>query len=175
MNVQKGKGTRSRDVREDPILNWLDAANVSNVEVMDDDSGTAQVHPLYFCQAILEQCREAGVKVIRGRAEKAKRRGRIGGWQVEVRQGESTQTSVEADKLIIAAGPWTAQVAKTLLDVEVSIGDLPGHSLVIKTKDPIPAVAIFASVHDRSGKVTTSPELFTRPDGTVYVAGENCE
>jgi glycine/D-amino acid oxidase-like deaminating enzyme len=86
--------------------------------------------------------------------------------------------------LVLAAGPWTGHVLRTLDLPTLPISNLPGHSIIIRapSERTIPATAVFSRIHDvnlhREGdlaiqKTTESPEFCPREDGTVYVAGEN--
>ncbi|KAF8583010.1 hypothetical protein K439DRAFT_1634785 [Ramaria rubella] len=58
-----------------------------------------------------------------------------------------------------------------LLGMDVPVLELPGHSILIRPREPLPAHAVFAEVY--APGVTGTPELFVRPNGHVSVAGEN--
>lgn len=167
MLVRRGQGDRSSS-QADPLTAWTDGCNVSNVDVIDRE-GTAQLHPEQFCHALLEECQRAGVRLVRGRAEKV----------VSAGDGHTVQHSgggeITCDNVVLCAGPWSSTAAKELLGVDVHVKELAGHSVVLRPKQPLPALAIFASVVDAENMSTETPELFSRPDGTIYVAGENCE
>ncbi|KAL8286462.1 hypothetical protein RQP46_004479 [Phenoliferia psychrophenolica] len=103
--------------------------------------------------------------------------------------------SLSATSFLVAAGPWSAALCRTLNLPPIPLTNLPGHSIILRpfTSIPLPATAIFAGISggavgvhaSTSGAArsltlaelgdgyTKSPEAFTRPDGTVYVAGEN--
>ena len=166
MNVRRGQGNRSSG-QADPLTAWTDACNASSVDVLDRE-GTAQLHPEQFCHVLLEECKRAGVKLVRGRAEKVVRAG--DGHTVQHSGGEIT-----CDSVVLCTGPWSGTAANDLLGVNVDVKELAGHSVVLRPKQPLPALAIFASVVDVENRSTETPELFSRPDGTIYVAGENCE
>ncbi|UZJ57225.1 hypothetical protein CBS101457_006545 [Exobasidium rhododendri] len=164
LNVQKGCKKESQ-TSADPITSWMNPDNISEVDIMGEE-GTAQVHPEQFCHALIEECQRKGVKVVSGRADSVK----------STEEGHSIYHSdgvVDADVVVLCAGPWTGAAAKKLFNIYVPVQELAGHSVVLKTSKPVPPLAIFASVVDRKGRSTTTPELFSRPDGTIYIAGEN--
>lgn len=175
MHIEAGKGKGKQRIKDDPLLNWMNGDNISDLELMEDDSGTAQVHPKLFCETIVEQCKKEGVSFVNGRAIGLLDKTEGYTYAIHVKDSKALQSfSINAHKLVIAAGPWTKRVAKELLDVQIDIRDLPGHSIVLKTKGIVlPALAIFASAKDKKGSLTATPEIFTRPDGTIYIAGEN--
>ena len=75
---------------------------------------------------------------------------------------------MEADAVVIAMGPWSA-LARRWLPVPDVYG-LKGHSIVLRPSAPVPAEAIFADVETEDG-MSDTPEIFPRPDGTVYLCG----
>lgn len=154
-------------------LGWLDSHNVTDLRELGDEETTAQVTPQLFVHRLWKECLDAGVKHVRGKAVGSKRTadGGIASLSVETEAGETTSLAV--DKLLLAAGPWTGMVAQSVLGVRVPIRELPGHSIIYRPTEPLPAEAIFAAVRDHG--VTNGPEIFTRPDGTLYIAGENSE
>lgn len=169
MDVQEGNG-KSDQLDSDPLKSWLDPNNVANVDLIDD-SGTAQVHPEFFCHTLHKECIKGGVKLIKGRAMSVKTTDQGS----HVIQYGNEGREIEADRVVLCTGPWSGKVAKELFDIDVPIHELAGHSIVLRTSNPLPPLAIFASVQDKSSSSTTTPELFSRPDGTIYIAGENCE
>ncbi|KAM0754781.1 FAD dependent oxidoreductase [Meredithblackwellia eburnea MCA 4105] len=107
----------------------------------------------------------------------------------------STQLSIPVSSLIITAGPWSARVCQQLSLPSIQLTNLPGHSVLIRPPErtELPAECIFAGISGAAVGVhastsgaarslsldeldegfTKSPEAFTRPNGLVYVAGEN--
>ena len=80
----------------------------------------------------------------------------------------STARVIEADAVVIAMGPWSA-LARRWLPVPDVYG-LKGHSIVLRPSAPVPAEALFADVQTEGG-LNDTPEIFPRPDGTVYLCG----
>jgi glycine/D-amino acid oxidase-like deaminating enzyme len=99
------------------------------------------------------------------------------------------ETLLECTHLVITAGPWTSLVLSSLGLPALPIQPLPCHSIVIRRSPEsfFPATAVFATIFglnrgeqatrrdgDEAFQATTeSPEIFPRPDGTIYVTGEN--
>lgn len=84
----------------------------------------------------------------------------------------SEETLIPATKVLLAAGSWTPQVFKTLFkdrfSIDIPIGGLGGHSLVLKAPSE---VTTCHSVYTTMG--AHSPEIYSRPNGEIYVAGVN--
>jgi glycine/D-amino acid oxidase-like deaminating enzyme len=76
--------------------------------------------------------------------------------------------AIEGDAVVIAMGPWSVLAAEWL--PMPMIYGLKGNSLVFRTRRPISPHALFVECEAADGSVD-SPEVFTRPDGTVYVCG----
>lgn len=154
-------------------LGWLDSHNVTDLRELGDEDTTAQVTPELFVQTLWKECLAAGVKHVRGKAVGSKRNADGSVASISVETGAHDTISLATDKLLLAAGPWTGKVAQSVLGVQVPIRELAGHSIIYRPAEALPAEAIFAAVRDHG--VTNGPEIFTRPDGTLYIAGENSE
>lgn len=74
--------------------------------------------------------------------------------------------------LVLAAGPWTGSLAKTLLPAAqaktIGVSGSRAHSLVLKTEERLTAHALFTDMTLEDGD-TAEPEIYARPDGTVYM------
>lgn len=94
-----------------------------------------------------------------------------------------TQTTIPCTKLIICAGPWTPRVFHELFpssQLDIPISSLAGYSLVLRSPRYTleheqnlhggRSHAIFAEVPSSPG---TSPEIFSRQGGEIYIAGLN--
>jgi glycine/D-amino acid oxidase-like deaminating enzyme len=73
-----------------------------------------------------------------------------------------------ADRVVIAMGPWTDSASSWLPLPPVH--GLKGFSITLEPKTPVPAQALFVDYVDEHGE-RLSPEIFTRPDGEVYLCG----
>jgi len=70
---------------------------------------------------------------------------------------DSPCIDIPFDKLVIAAGPWSAQVCETLSLPKIPISNLPGHSLLIR-----PSLYSYVPAH------ATSSETKEIPAGAVF-------
>lgn len=132
-----------------------------------------------------------GVKYIRGRAESVTRLGddsSVKVVNVKTKHDEHLE-EITCYKLVLCCGPWTRNVSEQLFGKHIrdriQVKELPGQSIVLKPKSSstsksIPSEAIFASLKSSSTPsssdeftFSTSPEIFARPDGSIYVAGDN--
>lgn len=163
-----------------------------NGEVYMMDSEVAYVNPAKFCKFLSGRCEELGLEVIYGTPTSVDRQAR----QLRVASPEG-MAEVGWDKLLVCAGPWSRSVCQRLGLPLPAISNLPGHSVHIR---PAPGgldaslvgTTVFAGVEGESEPgdivrhVESSPssregdkdctgsiELIYRPDGLVYIAGEN--
>ena len=125
---------------------------------------TAQVHPAQFTRGMLDAAIERGARLragcVTGLARSADG-SRASGVFVD---GEL----IEGDAVVIAMGPWSA-LASQWLPLPMVYG-LKGHSVILRNPMPISPHALFVECEGTDGSVDT-PEVFPRPDGTVYVCG----
>ncbi|EIN09629.1 FAD dependent oxidoreductase [Punctularia strigosozonata HHB-11173 SS5] len=163
-------------------MRWLNPEARRNV--CGTKETTAQVHPRLFTKALFSRAEQKGMRFIHGHPERLHRNSDSRPTSLDVTSaGCSTPTTIPCSDLVLTAGPWSAQVAETLGVTPVPhINNLPGHSILIRPRIPISPLAVFAGIRNANtgasrsangGEITESPELFPRPDGSVYVAGEN--
>ena len=143
-------------------LGWF-APDVAVSQALGSPETTAQVHPGRYTEAMMRAAQALGAELQPGRVIGLRRDGeRIAG--IDIEGGET----IEANAVVIAMGPWSVLAARWLPLPPVF--GLKGHSLVFDTGDQVPAEATFLEYQEETGAVLT-PELFPRPDGTVYVCG----
>jgi glycine/D-amino acid oxidase-like deaminating enzyme len=144
-------------------LPWLREEAMVQGRLGGSDS-TAQVIPAAFTETMVAKAVEQGAEVVSGEVAGIaldRDRRRVQGVRVGSRL-------IEADRVVIAMGPWSA-LARRWLPLPEVFG-LKGHSLIFKEPDPVPAEALFVEFEAADGGADT-PELFPRPDGTVYLCG----
>jgi glycine/D-amino acid oxidase-like deaminating enzyme len=123
---------------------------------------TAQIEPAAFTRGMLEAAVRRGAEL---------RIGEVGGL---VTQGDRVAGAlvdgepVAADAVVIAMGPWSARAAGWL--ALPAVHGLKGHSVVVRDAGSATAHALFVQAELSDGSVE-APEVFPRPDGTVYVCG----
>jgi glycine/D-amino acid oxidase-like deaminating enzyme len=129
---------------------------------------TAQVHPAEFTKGMIEAAIARGARLQIGAIsafEFDAGRGRVRGVVVN-------SELIEGDAVVIAMGPWSALAAEWV-ELPMVYG-LKGHSVVLRNLGPISPHALFVECEAEDGRVDT-PEVFPRPDGTVYVCGLSSE
>lgn len=200
-------GTSAIDVPED--LDWFRGASLRKYEDIAPQRETAQVHPHQFTLAMANLAKGRGAKILTGAAVeeieyKEIQRGGVN--MVDptaiinsakavrgVRCKSTNQsTSIPADIVILAAGPWTPD-----LFPPAPVHALRTHSVTIKpsrhlsayclfTDITVPATSVTSSPSDKEEKSSwpgikgdyprsvrvVSPEIYSRPNDEVYIAGE---
>jgi len=138
---------------------WLDGAGVVTAALGTTET-TAQVTPAPFTAALIDASRERGAGLRIGAVE-----------SIAVAAGRATGVMVggeivEADAVVLAAGPWTGRIAGRLLP---RVTGLKGYSVTLRAP-AIPAHALFVDYRTADGR-NLEPEIFPRPGGEVYVCG----
>ncbi|MBO0712212.1 MAG: FAD-binding oxidoreductase [Acetobacteraceae bacterium] len=140
---------------------WL-SANVSLDRRLGSTETTAQVHPAKFTAAMMLAAQTRGAELRVGQVTGVVLRGNGAGAQgVEV-DGQT----IEGDAVVIAMGPWSVLAAEWL--PLPAVYGLKGHSLVFEAGIQT-AQALFLECHEPGG--VQAPEIFARPDGTIYACG----
>lgn len=166
-SVSADKKARSKPVAGCP--SWLDG-HVHDSQVMGDRGTTAQVHPERLTKALLTAAeKRAGGSVVIGTVtglllgscddDNAKR---VQG----VKVGDKV---VPADAVVIAMGPWSAQAAEWLPIPKIS--GQKATSVLFRPSQAVGADMVFLEYRDAKGR-KSAPEVYPRPDGTVYMCGE---
>jgi glycine/D-amino acid oxidase-like deaminating enzyme len=150
-------GSRARGA---PPLPWL-SGNVRVDRRLGTRQTTAQVHPAAFTTALVRAAEVHGAE-LRHVAASGVVRGRDGGIEGVVADG----TTIPADAVVLAMGPWSTLAAEWLPLPPVY--GLKGHSLVFDTGTKVPPEALFLEQAEEDGTLLT-PEVFPRADGTTYV------
>ncbi len=140
-------------------LPWLSDA-VSLQGRLGSPRTTAQVHPARFTEGLMRAAQAAGARLVTGEAT-GLRRDASGAMRGVMVDGDE----IAADRVVLAMGPWSIRAGDWVDLPEVHA--LKGHSLVFDAPD-VPAEALFLEHRERDGSVS-SPEVFPRADGTVYV------
>ncbi|KAG4442587.1 hypothetical protein IFR05_001917 [Cadophora sp. M221] len=166
-------------------LDWFDADAIKSYSEMGTPSTTAQVHPYLFATSMASLAISSGAKVILGSVT-AIDYSSPGTQSVKSVTYEDKETkevcNIPATDVILAAGPWTSRVFPT-----APIEAMRAHSVVIKAD--VSPYAVFSDISlpksftgsrgGGDGKTkkrrhgsSVAPEMYARPDGTVYACGE---
>ncbi|KNC98015.1 uncharacterized protein SPPG_06434 [Spizellomyces punctatus DAOM BR117] len=150
---------------------WLNQDKVSRVSVMGTTSNTAQVHPRLLMNALMDDAVKNGAQLVLGTVVNIDTStNTIHYIPKDASTAEETMTYTD---IIIAMGPWTGTASAWIPNIPSSINGFKAPSIVFKTSDLPQMVsphAIFTQI-SMKGKVA-SPEIYPRPDGTVYICGE---
>ena len=134
---------------------------VGSSRVLGSPATTAQVHPRLLTTALMDAAKRSGASLVLDEVTGVRlSSGAVTG--LELKSGQS----LEADVVVLCMGPWTGR-GLGLCGLESSlISGHRAHSITIKLSDPacIDNTALFLSN-------MKEPELYPRPDGTVYMCG----
>ncbi|TVY82109.1 putative oxidoreductase [Lachnellula suecica] len=156
-------------------LDWFDNESIRSYSEMGDPSTTAQVHPYQFTTSMADLAKEAGANIIFGKVTALDYTGHgVNGVTYEDKETKQSHT-LPATDIILAAGPWTSKIFP-----DAPIESTRAHSVVIKAD--VSPYAVFTEIElpkdfsipgkkRRHGK-NVNPEMYARPDGTVYACGE---
>ncbi|KAI9934045.1 hypothetical protein ASPWEDRAFT_36031 [Aspergillus wentii DTO 134E9] len=156
-------------------LDWIAPELWREYESMSDPGETAQVHPYLFTTSIAKLAEEKGAKITLGSVKK------IGYSNDSVESVTYTENetgksrTIPATDVIVSAGPWTRSILP-----EAPISSMRAHSVVIRPTKPVSAYTLFTNIEmpanfdpsKRSRATVASPEIYARPDDTVYACGD---
>ncbi|KAI0475827.1 FAD dependent oxidoreductase [Xylariaceae sp. FL0804] len=182
---------------------WLRMEDGDEVDVIAEEGTTAQVDPLQLCRFLLQECVAAGVRLHQPATAVAATtdvRGELASVRIATIDTDTdidgttgttgTETDVPCTRLVVAAGAWSPDAFAQLFPdakIRLPLGSLAGHSLVLRS----PRWAGSRSDNSSSGgggvncchavfasgaadaRPGFSPEVFSRADGVIYVAGLN--
>lgn len=148
-------------------LDWVVPDGLRAYESMSGPGETAQVHPYLFTTSIAKLAEEKGAKIVLGKATDIGQGpdGVKSVTYIDKATGESN--TIPATDVVVAAGPWTRSVLP-----QIPISATRAHSVVIRPTRPVSAYTLFTNIELPGGKAIVSPEIYARPDNTVYACGE---
>jgi glycine/D-amino acid oxidase-like deaminating enzyme len=159
-----------------PDLDWVIPDGIRGYENMAGPKETAQVHPYLFTKSIAELAEEKGAQIVIGRVTGIGKEAADGVKSVTYIDKASGKThTIPATDVIVSAGPWTRAVFP-----EAPISATRAHSVVIRPSRSVSAYTLFTNIELPSGfglskmsrRTVVSPEIYARPDDTVYACGE---
>ncbi|OAD74718.1 hypothetical protein PHYBLDRAFT_89728, partial [Phycomyces blakesleeanus NRRL 1555(-)] len=162
--IQAGKAGGKR-INE---VDWLLDENVRTVELLGTKKTAAQVHPGLFTRHLLEVAQKTGrvkIECGQGVSELIYKNKTVTGVILEDRR------EIKADSVVVCMGPWSGQLP---LKGRSKRGQLPitgarAHSVILQPEYKFTAQVLFTAVTE--GKKSHEPEVYPRPDGTVYLCG----
>ena len=134
--------------------------------VLGDPASTAQVQPRLLTKALMSAAVKTGARLVRGKVTAARlSSGAVTGLQL------SSGHVLEADIVVLCMGPWTGRGLEMFGFSSSLVSGQRAHSITISLPHPassgIDNTALFLSS-------LKEPEVYPRPDGTVYICG-GCE
>lgn len=94
---------------------WITTVS-GTISTIGTESTTAQVHPFQLTNALMEQAKERGVRVVNGEATGVKFADDGTPSQVLVtKEAGGAEEAIDATDVVFAAGPWTGKLARKLL------------------------------------------------------------
>lgn len=132
---------------------------------------TAQVHPKKLTLALVHEVEKKGGQVMTGtKAESLLTSGsKVKGLRVkDVETGETKD--LEGDVVVFAMGAWSQNLSKGILPPGVTLPRVYGHkvhSVIVKDTHDSGADALFLTDNSNGAE----PEVYPRPDGSVYICG----
>ncbi|KAF7292810.1 DAO domain-containing protein [Mycena indigotica] len=163
-------GTRTQKGLPDDLI-WVKEHLTESYSPMARSGATAQVHPYLFTTSMLELAKEKGLQVKIGCAA-TKLVYSSTNQITSVEYKDSTGSgSITATDVIICAGAWSPNLIPGL-----PIEGTRAHSVVIRTPPtkPIAPYVLFTEI-TCIGQGVNTPEIYARPDGTVYACGPGDE
>ncbi|KAI9283949.1 FAD dependent oxidoreductase [Umbelopsis sp. AD052] len=148
---------------------WLDTSKVERIQSMGSKKTTAQVHPYHFTNKLIDEAKNRGVEVLCGQGVKSLV------WESNELTGVmlDDNTEIHGDAVVVCMGPWSSTLS--MRSNKSPRGKLPiiaarAHSIVLKPNGEVPAQALFCSI--QFNRNFYDPEIYPRPDSTVYICGE---
>ncbi|KAK0612976.1 FAD dependent oxidoreductase [Bombardia bombarda] len=165
---------------------WLRRVAGDHIELITNDGTTAQLDPLLLCQFLLQECLKRGVKLHHPAAALSVSTD-VRGELSSVRIGStvsSTETDLPCTRIVIAAGAWSGRVFQSLFQhskLQLPISSLAGHSIVLTSprwqqqqqQGGGKCHAVYASHNTDEDEGGFAPEIFSRVNGHIYLAGLN--
>lgn len=98
---------------------------------------------------------------------------RVSGVEVQSFTNGQAKQTLPADAVVLAAGPWLGNLGMKLLGErlgkELNVWGAQANSIILKTKEPLTAQAVFAKIMMGGKEEENEPEVYCRPDGTTYL------
>ncbi len=165
--VDAAEGRAEEGQRKKAAPSWVDCA-VRRVSVGGTQETTAQVHPRLLTTAFMDRAKEKGATVVIAAVKSVRLEGKKVTGAV-LSNGET----LSADVFVVAMGPWSGRARDWFPEARLPrVRGGRAHSVVLDARDAgITAHALFMELS--VGRGTKEPELYPRPDGTVYVCGNS--
>ena len=184
-----------------PPPEWVDGVDVCQSSLIGDEDSTAQVNPELLTKALLHEVVKRGGSVrertkvvgLKFNAEGGAVEGvRVRSTTIDDKehqqhdneQEEEEDSLIPVDKIIFALGVWTAPTLRSILPqhdhrqhrhLQSNLNGMSGlkvHSMVVEDPEQrTTADALFLTYHRKDGGAALEPEVYPRPDESIYICG----
>lgn len=186
--VDASQSIKKPSNRKSKSLEWVDHHGVFGSSLMGDEETIAQVHPRKLCEALWKYSESQGSTLKIGKVVKVVTT-TTNSDDEECLQAIQLEdgTTIAADKLVIACGPWTEKARywfpEHLQWCWPEITGIKCHSVLVQAPQTLSEAVFFerapmsgnASPTTNENLLTTeqiaSVEVYPRPDGDAYVNG----
>ena len=160
LGVQQGRGKGRGGGTRGPA--WV-TGEVTHCEVIGTPDTTAQVHPQLLTRALAAAAQRRGARLVAGEVAGLRlEAGAVTGASL------SSGAALQADTVVLCMGPWTGRGLRWGgVDRELISGSR-AHSITLQLQDPATSAIDNTALFLSSLK---EPEVYPRPDGTVYMCG----
>ena len=151
-----------------PELDWIVPESITSYTELGIPENTGQVHPYLFTTSVASLAEQKGVKIVIGSVEKINysRDGRKAESVTYKLKNTSETYELPATDIVIATGPWTKFVFPA-----APIRESRNHSIVVRPAKPTSAYVLFPELQPKVPQKRIPPEIYSRPDGTIYSCG----
>ena len=163
-------------------LNWLDSGSCSGLSHLATEDSTAQVHPQRYSEALFAESVKRGAKFVCGNVVDFHRLVSdpndplLGICGVTLVDSHGLQNCVEGDVIVVAMGCWSGVLLDSLLRggamSEPVISAIRATSIVLQPSGEVPNVALFTDWYTPGDDCSFDPEVYPRPDGTIYICAK---
>lgn len=127
-----------------PELDWIMPGKITTYTELGRPENTAQVHPHLFTNKIANLAEERGAKFILGSA---------------------MHVNYDDDGSAAESVTYKAKDTSEVHDIQAS------EVVIIRPIKPVSAYVLFPELHPKIPQQRIPPEIYSRPDGTIYLCG----
>ena len=159
-------------------LSWIDC-NIESSHLIGTNNSTAQIHPKYFCELLIELCKP---NIIYGTVTRVlSNNGTANHVEYIPKSNDNNNNKskrISFDDIVIAMGPWSYQAYQWFPECKQLqyVNGSKHNSIVIKPENfndkTFPDHAIFLDHYSQLNNTNQSCEIYPRIDGTIYSCGK---
>jgi glycine/D-amino acid oxidase-like deaminating enzyme len=152
-------------------LKWLDSTSVSGLSHLSGETDTAQVHPLHYTRALFRESVRSGAQFEQGEIIDLALSDDASCPPISLTLLNHTGESrfVTGDLLVVCLGSWSDVIFRKVLQTPDLMGAICASSVVFRPSGPVPNVALFTDWYTPGNPNSFDPEVYPRPDNTLYI------